>query len=213
MVLSGNHIPWSLRIKMSGMQLHQSFKCSWHYWLLSINRCLWRLLYCLLASFVEVLDAYYGARERKSEYENSEDERRRSKIGSLKKKAINASNKFTHSLRKRGKRKVDYRVPSVPIEDIRDPREESAVCELRQKLLDRDLLPAGHDDYHTLLRWVFSCFVLFFGEKPSFSGKGFFCCQIAPKFVICKLLICILLSHCITWCLRQMLINCNLQIY
>ncbi|KAL8505374.1 hypothetical protein ACS0TY_016565 [Phlomoides rotata] len=106
-----------------------------------------------LAKMSEGLDVYYETRERKSEYEYSEDERRRSKIGSLKKKAINASNKFTHSLRKRGKRKVDYRVSSVPIEDIRDPREESAVCELRQKLLERDLLPAGHDDYHTLLRF------------------------------------------------------------
>lgn len=91
-------------------------------------------------------------RERKSDYENSEDERRRSKIGALKKKAIDASNKLTHSLKKRGKRKVDFRVPSISIEDVRDAKEDSAVCDLRQKLLDRDLLPVRHDDYHTLLR-------------------------------------------------------------
>lgn len=90
------------------------------------------------------------------DFENSEDERRRSKIGALRKKAINASNKFTHSLKKRGKRKVDYRVPSVSIEDVRDAREERAVHELRQKLLDKDLLPERHDDYHTLLRSVIS---------------------------------------------------------
>ncbi|KAL3637572.1 Phosphatidylinositol/phosphatidylcholine transfer protein sfh13 [Castilleja foliolosa] len=100
---------------------------------------------------VEVLDE---ARERKSDYENSEDERRRSKIVSLKKKAINASNKFTHSLKKRGKRKVDFRVPTISIEDVRDPQEEIAVCDLRRKLLDRDLLPVKHDDYHTLLRFL-----------------------------------------------------------
>ncbi|XP_010252910.1 PREDICTED: phosphatidylinositol/phosphatidylcholine transfer protein SFH13 [Nelumbo nucifera] len=93
-------------------------------------------------------------RERRSDVENSEDERRRTKIGSLKKKAINASNKFTHSLKKRGKKKFDYRVSSVSIEDIRDAREESAVLELRQKLLHRDLLPPRHDDYHTLLRFL-----------------------------------------------------------
>ncbi|XP_059442354.1 phosphatidylinositol/phosphatidylcholine transfer protein SFH13-like [Corylus avellana] len=93
-------------------------------------------------------------RERKSDFENSEDERRRSKIGNLKKKAISASNKFTHSLKKRGKRKIDYRVPQVAIEDVRDAKEESAVCELRQKLVDRDLLPPRHDDYHTLLRFL-----------------------------------------------------------
>ncbi|KAJ4826774.1 Phosphatidylinositol/phosphatidylcholine transfer protein sfh13 [Turnera subulata] len=94
------------------------------------------------------------SRERRSDFENSEDERRRSKIGSLKKKAINASNKFTHSLKKRGKRKIDYRVSSVSIEDIRDAEEESAVHDFRQKLLQRDLLPPRHDDYHTLLRFL-----------------------------------------------------------
>ncbi|XP_075486781.1 phosphatidylinositol/phosphatidylcholine transfer protein SFH13-like isoform X2 [Primulina tabacum] len=93
-------------------------------------------------------------RERKSDYENSEDERRRSKIGALKKKAIDASNKLSHSLKKRGKRKVDFRVPSISIEDVRDAKEDSAVCDLRQKLLDRDLLPVRHDDYHTLLRFL-----------------------------------------------------------
>ncbi|KAL3508309.1 hypothetical protein ACH5RR_027710 [Cinchona calisaya] len=105
-------------------------------------------------SGLEGTEVYDETRERRSDFENSEDERRHSKIGSLKKKAINASNKFTHSLRKRGKRKVDYRVPSVSIEDVRDAKEETIVCELRQKLLDRDLLPARHDDYYTLLRFL-----------------------------------------------------------
>lgn len=98
------------------------------------------------------LDIYDETRERKSDYENSDDERRKSKIGAFRKRAINASNKFTHSLKKRGKRKVHFGVPSVSIEDVRDAREESAVCDLRQKLLDWNLLPAKHDDYHTLLR-------------------------------------------------------------
>ncbi|XP_031116330.1 phosphatidylinositol/phosphatidylcholine transfer protein SFH13-like isoform X1 [Ipomoea triloba] len=103
---------------------------------------------------VEGLEFYDETRERKSDVENSEDERRRSGIGALKKKAINASSKLTRSLKKRGKRKIDYRVPSVSIEDVRDAKEESAVNELRQKLLDLDLLPARHDDYHTLLRFL-----------------------------------------------------------
>lgn len=93
-------------------------------------------------------------RERRSEYDNSEEERRQSKIGALRKKAINASNRFSHSLKKRGKRKVDYRVPPVSIEDVRDAKEENAVHELRAKLLDSDLLPVKHDDYHTLLRFL-----------------------------------------------------------
>uniref|UniRef100_A0A6M2EV92 CRAL-TRIO domain-containing protein n=1 Tax=Populus davidiana TaxID=266767 RepID=A0A6M2EV92_9ROSI len=93
-------------------------------------------------------------RERRSDFDNSEDERRRSKIGNFKKKALNASNKLTHSFKKRGKRIVDYGVSSVSIEDVRDAKEESAVHELRHKLLERDLLPPGHDDYHTLLRFL-----------------------------------------------------------
>ncbi|TKY58488.1 Phosphatidylinositol/phosphatidylcholine transfer protein SFH13 [Spatholobus suberectus] len=92
-----------------------------------------------------------GVEEGVVEAENSEDERRRSRIGSLKKKAINASSRFTHSLKKRGKRKIDFR---VPIEDLRDAREESAVQELRQRLLQRGLMPPRHDDYHALLRFL-----------------------------------------------------------
>ncbi|KAL8237575.1 hypothetical protein R6Q59_018656 [Mikania micrantha] len=99
-------------------------------------------------------DAFVESRERRLELDISEDERRRSKIGALRKKAKNASNKFTHSLKKRGKRKVDYRVPSVSIEDVRDASEERAVHELRKKLIDKDLLPESHDDYHTLLRFL-----------------------------------------------------------
>ncbi|KAL1556108.1 phosphatidylinositol/phosphatidylcholine transfer protein SFH13-like isoform X2 [Salvia divinorum] len=99
-------------------------------------------------------DSYDETRESKSDCENSDDERRKSRIGAFRKRAINASNKFTHSLKKRGKRKVHFGLPSISIEDVRDAREESAVCDLRQKLLDRELLPLKHDDYHTLLRFL-----------------------------------------------------------
>ncbi|XP_010534825.1 PREDICTED: phosphatidylinositol/phosphatidylcholine transfer protein SFH13-like isoform X2 [Tarenaya hassleriana] len=105
-------------------------------------------------SGVEEIGTFDEIRERKSDFEISEDERRRSKIGNLRKKAINASNKFTHSLKKRGKRKIDYRIPSVSIEDVRDEKEESFVLEFRRKLLERDLLPPRHDEYHTLLRFL-----------------------------------------------------------
>lgn len=123
---------------------------------MEIQVLFWLLIFNFPVEGLEGPGFHDENRERKSDFENSEDERRRSKIGNLKKKAISASNKFTHSLKKRGKRKIDYRVPPVPIEDVRDANEESAVCELRQKLIDRDLLPPRHDDYHTLLRSVIS---------------------------------------------------------
>ncbi|XP_042487047.1 phosphatidylinositol/phosphatidylcholine transfer protein SFH9-like isoform X2 [Macadamia integrifolia] len=93
-------------------------------------------------------------RARKSDYETSEDERRRTRIGSIKKKAMHASTKFSHTLRKRGKRVGDCRLASVSIEDVRDAEEEEAVNAFRQALLKKDLLSARFDDYHTMRRFL-----------------------------------------------------------
>lgn len=107
-------------------------------------------------SGLEGNEAFDEIKEIKSDPDTSDDEIRLSRIRSLKKKAMNASNRLTHSFKRRRKRKVQCKVPSIPIEDVHDANEERVVCELRKKLLENNLLPARHDDYHTLLRLVFS---------------------------------------------------------
>ncbi|XP_047171562.1 phosphatidylinositol/phosphatidylcholine transfer protein SFH9 isoform X3 [Vigna umbellata] len=101
----------------------------------------------------EVL-AQENERGRSLEPETSEDEWRKSRARSLRRKAMTASTRLTYSLRKRNTRVADSEFASIFIEDVRDANEEKAVNSFRQVLLTRDLLPDSHDDYHTMLRFL-----------------------------------------------------------
>ncbi|GMN50320.1 hypothetical protein TIFTF001_019480 [Ficus carica] len=102
----------------------------------------------------EVVVVQEDEKSRTFEIETSEDERRRSRGRSLKKKTVNASLKLTQSLRKRGKKVANCRYTSISIEDVRDAEEEAAVNSFREALLAKYLLPARFDDYHTMLRFL-----------------------------------------------------------
>ena len=105
------------------------------------------------ADGIEILIGNDERRDR-ADAEISEDEPRHTKMRALRKKALHASTRLTHSLKKRGKRKVDCRVPRIAIEDVRDAEEEQAVSSFREILFARSLLPVKHDDYHMMLRLI-----------------------------------------------------------
>ncbi|XP_019450105.1 PREDICTED: phosphatidylinositol/phosphatidylcholine transfer protein SFH9-like isoform X5 [Lupinus angustifolius] len=86
----------------------------------------------------------------------SEDEWRKSRSRSVRRKAMTASTRLTYSLslRKRNNRVADCQAASIFIEDVRDANEEEVVKSFHETLVTKDLLPASHDDYHTMLRFL-----------------------------------------------------------
>uniref|UniRef100_M4DMD0 CRAL-TRIO domain-containing protein n=1 Tax=Brassica campestris TaxID=3711 RepID=M4DMD0_BRACM len=72
-------------------------------------------------------------------------------MGSLKKKALSASNRFKNSIKKKGRRS---RVMSVPIENDIDAEDLQSIDVFRQVLVLDELLPYKLDDLHMMLRFL-----------------------------------------------------------
>ncbi|KAI5060410.1 hypothetical protein GOP47_0025192 [Adiantum capillus-veneris] len=90
--------------------------------------------------------------ERKSDGERDTDDERRGKTAmrALKAMAVNNSKKLRNTLKRRRRKHCGI----FAIKDIRDEQEQIAVDAFRQVLVSEQLLPARHDDYHTLLRFL-----------------------------------------------------------
>ncbi|MCO5555953.1 hypothetical protein L7F22_009497 [Adiantum nelumboides] len=91
-------------------------------------------------------------RERRSDGERDTDDERRGKTAmrALKAIAVNNSKKLRNTLKRRRRKHCNF----FAIKDIRDEQEQLAVDAFRQVLVAEQLLPARHDDYHTLLRFL-----------------------------------------------------------
>ncbi|KAK1437368.1 hypothetical protein QVD17_03159 [Tagetes erecta] len=81
-----------------------------------------------------------------------EEEKRRIRVRSLKKKTVVASTRLSNTIRRR--RVSNCQFSHISIDEVRDEEEEKAVNAFREHLVEKDLLPNRHDDYHTLLRFL-----------------------------------------------------------
>lgn len=121
-----------------------------HIRLFSFRRNFTYVFFSFTLVVLESLLVEEDERGKRSDLETSEDEKRRARIRSLKKKAMSASSKF---IRKRSSKRVaPCRFSAISVGDVRDEKEEEAVNAFRQVVIERDLLPDHHDDYHTMLR-------------------------------------------------------------
>ncbi|AQK68224.1 Phosphatidylinositol/phosphatidylcholine transfer protein SFH10 [Zea mays] len=78
-----------------------------------------------------------------------------SRTSSLRHRAMSASSKLLRSsLSRKSMGRRSSKVMSVSIEDVRDAEDMKQVDAFRQTLVLEELLPARHDDYHMMLRFL-----------------------------------------------------------
>ncbi|KAL0417460.1 UNVERIFIED_CONTAM: Phosphatidylinositol/phosphatidylcholine transfer protein SFH9 [Sesamum radiatum] len=83
-----------------------------------------------------------------------EDEKRKRRMRSLRRKAMNGPTSSTHDPNKPSRQVLPCRFVSISTEEFLDEDKEKAVTAFRKVLIERDLLPAPHDDYHNMLRFL-----------------------------------------------------------
>ncbi|KAK4440469.1 Phosphatidylinositol/phosphatidylcholine transfer protein SFH9 [Sesamum alatum] len=83
-----------------------------------------------------------------------EDEKRKRRMRSLRRKATNGSRSGTHDPKKPSRQVLPCQFASISFEEFLDEEKEKAVTALRKVLIEKDLLPAPHDDYHNMLRFL-----------------------------------------------------------
>ncbi|KAL0369911.1 UNVERIFIED_CONTAM: Phosphatidylinositol/phosphatidylcholine transfer protein SFH9 [Sesamum angustifolium] len=103
----------------------------------------------------EIALVHGDERGRRSDHEiMSENEKRRRRMRSLRRKAMSASTRITPTLNKHSKGVLNCQFASISAEEFLDEEEEKAVNAFRRTLIERGLLPSRHDDYHTMLRFL-----------------------------------------------------------
>ncbi|XP_011089091.1 phosphatidylinositol/phosphatidylcholine transfer protein SFH9 isoform X1 [Sesamum indicum] len=83
-----------------------------------------------------------------------EDEKRKRRTRSLRRKAMNGPTSSTRDPKKPSKQVLPCQFASISAEEFLDEEKEKAVTAFRKVLIERDLLPAPHDDYHNMLRFL-----------------------------------------------------------
>ncbi|KAL0436723.1 UNVERIFIED_CONTAM: Phosphatidylinositol/phosphatidylcholine transfer protein SFH9 [Sesamum radiatum] len=84
----------------------------------------------------------------------SENEKRRRRMRSLRRKAMSTSKRITPTLNKHSKGVLNCQFASISAEEFLDEEEEKVVNAFRRTLIEKGLLPSRHDDYHTMLRFL-----------------------------------------------------------
>lgn len=134
-------------------------------------------------------------REKKSDFEVSEDDDKKTRVGGIFRKK-SSKTKFRHSLKRKGSssrtRSID-RTLSLTFEDIHDAEELRYVSQFRQSLISDHLLPPNLDDYHIMLRSIFYIFHILSWDH-SYMFHHMLC--LSREIIVCFMIILLSADSC-----------------